>query len=242
MTSRTLAVGLAVLVGVGLVPASGTSDEAPMVAQLDAPSNADGAAGDEVGAEPEVDQIIDRVQAYYDAIEAYHADFQQTYTNLALGESLESSGHVYFLKPGRMRWDYATPEPRYLISNGSVLWTFEPEFNQAARVDLSSSEYPTAIRFLMGEGNLRTDFEITRVDCEAESAFCLELVPRISEGQYRSLLFVVDATEFRVRETAIVDPVGSTNRFVFSNVVTSDPLPPANFEFEPTPDMRVLTP
>ena len=37
---------------------------------------------------------------------------------------------------------------------------------------------------------------------------CLRLVPRVSQGHYRSLTFVVDAEQFSVRETTIVDPVG----------------------------------
>ena len=189
-----------------------------------------------------VDSIVDRVQAFYDGIESYHADFRQTYTNVALGESQESSGHVYFLKPGRMRWDYAAPQEKYLISDGEVLWIYEPEFNQAARLELAASDLPTAIRFLMGEGNLRADFEISLVDCEQESVHCLELIPKVSEGQYRSLLFVVDAVEYRVRETTVVDPVGSQNRFLFSNASTTDPLPAQNFSFTPQPDMRILTP
>lgn len=189
-----------------------------------------------------VDTIVDRVQTFYDGIESYHADFVQTYTNIALGENQQSSGHVYFLKPGRMRWDYAQPMEKYLISDGEVLWIYEPEFNQAARLELAASDLPTAIRFLMGEGNLRADFGISLAECTDENAYCLELIPKISEGQYRSLRFVVDADEYRVRETTIVDPVGSQNHFVFSNTSTSDSLPADNFTFAPQPGMRILTP
>ena len=199
-------------------------------------------AVEEVAADLTVDEVIDRVQAFYDGIQTYHADFVQTYSNLALGESQVSEGHVYFLKPGRMRWDYAQPMEKYLISNGEVLWIYEPEFNQAARLDLATSDLPTAIRFLMGEGNLRADFDVSIAECDRENAICLDLIPTVSEGQYRSLAFVVDTGNYRVRETTIVDPVGSENRFVFSNVSTSDPLPEDNFTFVPLPDMRILTP
>jgi outer membrane lipoprotein carrier protein len=189
----------------------------------------------------DVDTLVSRVQAFYDAVQDYHADFEQTYTNVALGEELVSSGHVYFKKPGRMRWDYERPEPKHLISNGRTLWVYEPEFQQVYQENLSSSELPTAVRFLMGEGNLREDFEITAVDCRGRTGVhCLHLVPRASQGQYRSLEFVVSGEDYSVVETTIVDPVGNTNRFVFRNVSTSDLLPEEGFEFTPTPDMRVL--
>ena len=186
--------------------------------------------------------IVEGVQGFYDRVENFHADFTQRYQNIALGDEQISRGHVFFRKPGRMRWDYAEPSEKYLISNGEILWMFEPEFNQVARLDLSESELPTAIRFLMGEGDLRTDFEITQLDCDEPNAYCLHLIPRVSEGQYQSLDFVVDANDFHVRRTVVIDPIGNRNQFDFSNPSTSDELPDAGFEFEPTAEMRLITP
>jgi outer membrane lipoprotein carrier protein len=239
MTTTTLmASWLAAVAGTAAGAAAGPESPAPVSAELvlaqsEAPAE---------GADPlDVDTVAARVQSFYDAVQDYHADFEQTYTNAALGERLVSAGHVYFKKPGRMRWDYSTPEPKHLISNGRTLWVYEPEFQQVYQEDLSNSELPTAVRFLMGEGNLREDFEVTAGDCgERTGVHCLHLVPRASQGQYQSLDFVVSGEDFSVLETTIVDPVGNTNRFVFRNATTSDSLPEEGFEFTPTADMRVL--
>lgn len=220
----------------------GTGAEAAPSAVSEAAADEAGATG-ETGEALDVDTLAARVQAFYDAVQTYHADFEQTYTNEAMGETQVSSGHVYFKKPGRMRWDYATPEPKHLISNGRTLWVYEPEFQQVYQQDLSTSDLPTAVRFLMGEGNLEEDFRISPAECgERTGVHCLHLVPRASQGQYRSLEFVVSADDYSVLETTIVDPVGNTNRFVFSNASTSDELPDEGFEFTPTPDMRIISP
>jgi outer membrane lipoprotein carrier protein len=187
---------------------------------------------------PTVEEIVTGVQAYYESVDSYHADFSQTYRNIALADEMVSTGHVYFRKPGRMRWDYLTPTPRQLFSNGQTLWAYEPEFEQYAEMSLSEDQLPIAIRFMMGEGSLNDDFDITMTDCAVEDAHCLELIPRAGEGQYRALEFVVDPETFRVRETTVVDPIGNRNHFVFTNPSTSDDLPIENFEFHPTPEMR----
>ena len=187
---------------------------------------------------PTVEEIVSGVQAYYESVDSYHADFSQTYQNIAMADPMVSTGHVYFRKPGRMRWDYATPMERLLISNGTTLWAYEPEFNQYAEMSLSTDQLPIAIRFMMGEGSLSDDFDITVIACESEAVHCLELIPRAGEGQYRALEFVVDSESFRVRETTVVDPIGNRNHFVFTNPATSDDLPAENFEFQPTSDMR----
>jgi outer membrane lipoprotein carrier protein len=205
--------------------------------------SADEGSAEVAQAEPlGLEQIVANVQAFYDGVESYHADFTQTYQNIALGDSESSSGHVYFRKPGRMRWDYAAPDEKYLISDGEQLWIYEPEFNQVAQMSLRESELPTALRFLMGEGELSADFIITQLECSEEAAYCLHLVPRLSEGQYQSLEFTVDAADFHVRRTVIIDSIGNRNEFVFSSPSTTDELPADSFTFEITEDMRVVNP
>ena len=192
---------------------------------------------------PSVEEVLAGVQVFYESVQNYHGDFEQTYSNLALGTSEVSTGHVYFRKPGMMRWDYEGPQEKYLISDGEVLWIYEPEFNQVARLELSASDMPAAVRFLMGEGELSDDFEVTFLEeCEIENTYCLELVPLMNEGQYRLIEFVVSAEDFSVRETTIVDPVSNRNTFVFSNVSTTDELPESGFQFEPPEGARLLTP
>ncbi|MBN1946237.1 MAG: outer membrane lipoprotein carrier protein LolA [Bradymonadales bacterium] len=189
-----------------------------------------------------LDAVVGRVQAFYDNSLSYHADFEQIYTNIALDQDQTSSGHMYFLKPGRMRWDYQSPQPKYLVSDGTVLWMYEPEFNQVARLELANTEFPSALRFLMGEGVLAQEFDISPCPTAEEGAYCLHLVSRIGEGDYQYLEFLVDGVTFSVRETLVVDPIGNRNRFIFRNATTTDPLPEEGFQFTPPPDARFVTP
>ena len=39
---------------------------------------------------------------------------------------------MWLKKPGRMRWDYEKPEKKLMVSDGSTLWVYEPEDEQAA--------------------------------------------------------------------------------------------------------------
>ncbi|MCA9562796.1 MAG: outer membrane lipoprotein chaperone LolA [Myxococcales bacterium] len=239
---------LSAFAGASLTNAIATPDSTPLeittpvpvVQPLQLAQTGDGESNE--GAEPTVADIVAGVQAFYDGVEAYHADFVQTYENVAIGEGQEAAGHVYFLKPGRMRWDYTGPQEKYLISDGEILWIYEPEFQQAARLNLAESDLPTAVRFLMGEGELSGDFDIEQRERCDEGRYCLELTPIHSEGQYRQLRMVVDADTYQVHETVVIDPIGNTNRFVFANMRTTDPLPAENFEFEPPEGTRVLNP
>jgi outer membrane lipoprotein carrier protein len=191
-----------------------------------------------------VDQIVANMQQVYDTVNDFSADFRQEYTNMTLGETDVSTGELHFLKPGMMRWDYLSPI-RFFIIDGSALWIYEPSGSneqgngQYYTQDLDDSDLPTALRFLMGQGSFAQDFEISLIESNA-AGYTLELVPRQDESQYRKLQFVIDATTWRVNETVIFDPVGNTNRFVFTNRTENGGLVAADFQFTPPPGARQI--
>jgi outer membrane lipoprotein carrier protein len=184
------------------------------------------------------------MQQVYDTVNDFSADFRQEYTNMTLGETDVSTGELHFLKPGMMRWDYLSPI-RFFIIDGSALWIYEPSGSneqgngQYYTQDLDDSDLPTALRFLMGQGSFAQDFEISLIESNA-AGYTLELVPRQDESQYRKLQFVIDATTWRVNETVIFDPVGNTNRFVFTNRTENGGLVAADFQFTPPPGARQI--
>ena len=43
---------------------------------------------------------------------------------------------MWVAKPGKMRWDYAKPEKKYFISDGTTLWVYEEAAHQAIQQSL----------------------------------------------------------------------------------------------------------
>lgn len=181
----------------------------------------------------DLDTVVANVQRAYVAANDFTAEFTQSYTNMALGDTDRSSGVVHFLRPGRMRWDYAAPVERYFISDGQALWIYEPAQAQYYTQPLDDSDLPTALRFLMGEGDLARDFEISFGTGGPAGSVVLNLVPREDESHYRSLRFVVNTTTWEVDEATIVDPIGNTNHFAFRDRQTNVGYLPGDFHFEP---------
>lgn len=194
--------------------------------------NAMPAAESEESATATLDRVVDRVQSYYDSVRDFVADFEQEYTSAAMGETRTSHGRVFFKKPGKMRWDYAAPTERYLISDGRQLWIYEPEYGQYFTESLSESQLPAALRFLMGEGDLRENFTISLGDARGGRTV-LNLEPKVPNSQYARLRFVVDDETGAVEETVIFDAIGNQNRLKFTNARQNQGLPDSGFDFEP---------
>src|SRR3954467_9682055 len=105
--------------------------------------------------------VIEKMQKNYDQAKDFRAQFSQKYTNVAFNRTKVSTGQVAFKKPGRMRWDYETPEPQMFLSTTQTLWMYEPGDKQAFKQDLKQSQLPAALSFLMGKGKLSDEFDIS---------------------------------------------------------------------------------
>jgi outer membrane lipoprotein carrier protein len=187
--------------------------------------------------------VIDRMQKRYDQAKDFRARFSQNYSRAAVNRSTVSTGTVALKKPGRMRWDYEKPEPRMFVSNGQVLWLYEPTEKQAFKQELKNSQLPAALAFLMGKGKIVDEFEVAFAKDTKHGRpgdYRLALTPKQPQSSYKSILFVVDPKEFLVRETLLIDPQGNTNHFVFDDMVVNDKVPDALFKWTPPAGVRVV--
>ena len=191
----------------------------------------------------DVPAVIARVQTLYDQAKDFRAHFSQKYSRAVVGRVTVSSGEVVFKKPGRMRWDYTQPEARMFLSTGQVLWLYEPSEKQAFKQDLKTSQLPAALAFLMGKGRITDEFDVT---ASADTRYGrpedyrLALRPKQPQSTYKSILFVVDAREFTVRESVLVDQQGNVNHFVFSDFKINTRVPDALFRWSPPAGIRVV--
>jgi outer membrane lipoprotein carrier protein len=189
--------------------------------------------------------VVDRVQKRYDGAADFRASFNQTLTNTAFKRRSPSTGEVLLKKPGRMRWNYKTPDPKMYLTDGDLLWLYEPEDKQAFKQDLKASQLPAALAFLTGKGKLANEFDIAFAKDPAVGGprdYVLALAPKQAQAQVKSILFVVDPETFFVRETLIVDAQGNTNDLLFSDIRINTHLQDATFHFSPPAGVRVVDP
>ena len=150
-----------VLAGGGIfrIPVAAVPAAAPKAQGVAFTATAAGAAA-APGGTADVKTVTAEVQRRYDGAADFRARFSQTLTSAALGRKTLSSGEVAFKKPGRMRWDYEKPDKSTYVTDGGVLWLYEPEDGQAFKQELKSSQLPAALAFLTGKGKLATEFDI----------------------------------------------------------------------------------
>jgi outer membrane lipoprotein carrier protein len=195
---------------------------------------------------PGAAELVTAVQRYYDGATDLHARFEQQLTT-TMGTKKRASGEVWLKKPGRMRWDYAKPEKKLMVADGQTLWVYEPEDEQAFKQELRSTSLPESVSFLLGEGKLKDQFDVTveaapPKDLAQPGETVLRLLPRRASGAYKSLLFVVDPKSGVVNGTVVYDQQGGESRLRFSQIEANRGVDEGKFKFTPPKGTRILKP
>jgi len=189
--------------------------------------------------------VAGKVQSHYEAISDWSASFRQTREAVSFGMGGAAraeparAGTVVLAKPGKMRWSYVSPEPSLFVTDGQVVWMYDPLLGEAQRLlDAGGLLSGAAVRFLMGQGDLADSFTITAVDCAA-SPVRLDLLPK-KAASYERLALDVDSGTGRVAASTVTDLFGNRTTVAFSSVQMNTGPDPALFTFEPPEGVAVI--
>jgi outer membrane lipoprotein carrier protein len=176
-------------------------------------------------------QAIDGIEAFYRKVTDFKASFQQEVRRAHLTRPLKKSGQVYYIKPGKMRWDYTQPDKVYYVSDGDVLWSYEVATKQAIKMDVKSSELYDSLKFLFGEGDLRASFDIA-LGAERDGLRALVLTPKSGQQNYKTLTLWARPDSWEIARTELVDPLDNVSIITFTGASYAK-LKPEAFKFKP---------
>src|SRR5437867_316265 len=110
-------------------------------------------------------ELAKALQKKYDTVKDFSADFTHTYEGGVLKKLITERGRLIIKKPGRMRWQYTTPEEKLFVSDGVKMYSYIPQDKQVIVASVPpDDEATTPTLFLAGKGNLTRDFTASLVD------------------------------------------------------------------------------
>ncbi|MDZ4786017.1 MAG: outer membrane lipoprotein chaperone LolA [bacterium] len=162
------------------------------------------------------------VQVKYGEVQSINADFQQHSYLDALDTWELSSGKLTFSKPGKMKWAYSDPEPQEFISDGKTMWFYQP-LDKQVMIDTIDMAFKgnLPISFLLGIGNLSTDFNL-KSTCESSEGIIFDLVPKKSDQDLGGIRLLVDSKTYLPNGAEVLDAAKNKNSFVFSNLESNN--------------------
>lgn len=189
-------------------------------------------------------QLAQEIQRKYDGIRDFSADFVHTYRGGVLNKQLSERGRLFIKKPGKMRWEYTSPEKKLFVSDGVKIYSYIPADKQVI-VSAAPAEdrATTPALFLTGKGNLTRDFVPSFTDMPGlpQGSRGLKLVPKTGQPDYDWLVLALDPATLELKGLVTVDSQGGTSSFAFANLKENVRLADKEFEFKVPRGVDLLT-
>jgi outer membrane lipoprotein carrier protein len=187
-------------------------------------------------AEQTPQELAAALQKKIDGIRDFSTDFTHSYQGGVLKKQITERGRLLVKKPGKMRWDYTSPEQKQFVSDGVQMYSYVPEDKQVIVAAVPrDDEAATPALFLAGKGSLTRDFTASLVEPPAGMAAgtkSLKLVPKARQRDYDWLALVVDPASLAIRGLQTVDAQGGTSSFSFANMKENVGLADKEFVFK----------
>ncbi len=192
-----------------------------------------------VSAAPTEDRLQDlvaKVESHYDAVADFEAAFTQRYERRLLRRKIEEKGKVSVKKPGRMRWEYRSPEEKVFVTDGAKTYFYLPAENQVMvshqPQGAMGMEEGSPFELLAGRGRLRDSFTASLSDEPAtEGGIVLRLEPSKPREEFEVVELEVLPSDGRILRVVLIDTASNRTEFLFDDVRENVGLPESLFRF-----------
>lgn len=180
-------------------------------------------------AAPDLEPLLKSVETRYNRAQTLQVVFHEAYTAPGQPQRTES-GTLQLRKPGRMRWDYSSPQGKLFVSDGKFLWLYTPSNNQVEKMKIKESDDMRApLAFLLGK--LHFDKEFRNIKAVPEAAGTrVTAEPKTDSLPYTHVEFVVGA-DSQIRHVRVTGYDQSILEFDFDQEKLNPALEARLFQF-----------
>ncbi len=187
---------------------------------------------------PSVHELAARVDHRYDQLQSLKAGFSESHTGL--GMTRTESGTLFLRKPGRMMWQYSTPQGKIFLLDGKYAWFYTTGDAQVQRIPANElDDLRSPLRFLLGHTQLEKELTGLTVADAPNGCFTLTGVPKGQEKRVTRLALTVTAAGL-INAIEVEEADGAITRFTFTDEQPGVEIPAQTFHFTPPASVPVV--
>ncbi len=179
----------------------------------------------------------ERLDRFFERVSSLEARFtQEVYDEQ--GKTLQRArGRVELARPGRLRWEYESPDRQLILADGERLWTFDEELEQATVKPLHEALGSAPVMLLTRRGKLGHEYEV-REQGGHDGLDWVQISPRARDGEFDRIRIGLD--DQGIRQMVLFDRFGQKTVIRFDRLRTNIAIPPTQFRFDPPPGVDVI--
>lgn len=190
-------------------------------------------------------KIIDGLQTYLNNTNDFTASFIQVTQLQSFDEKQTSTGEVYFMKPGKMRWEYQKPELQTIVVNIGQVWIYTPEDNQAIKARIEELNTSVVYNlFLSDKIKINEIFNIStmkRKKSFKKSTIFLELIPKKIEDNIKKIILKLKKSDYQIESFVSYDKMDNIITIKFIDIVRNQGLKASIFNFKLPDGVELIT-
>jgi outer membrane lipoprotein carrier protein len=166
-----------------------------------------------------VEKILDGIEKRY-SVPGFSADFTQESTLKAMDIVDSATGNLKVKRPGMMRWEYISPDPQIIVTDGDRLWIYRPEDNQVMVGNAPAFfKDGKGAGFLSDMKLLRAKFTVFLENTNmAESKdYQLKLFPEDESLELASIILLVDSETYIIKNIVTYNAYEDETRIRMTN-------------------------
>jgi len=181
--------------------------------------------------------LAQRVDEHYNKLRSLKSGFREDYDGLGMHRS--ETGTLLLRKPGRMRWDYDTPQGKVFVLDGKFAWFYAPGDSQVQRIPASKlDDLRSPLRMLLGHTKLESEMDSLRLT-RSNDTLTLSGIPHGQQKRIHNLSFTVTPTG-SITAILIEEVDGARTSFTFTNEEANTSIPETQFQFTPPKGIPVV--
>jgi len=181
---------------------------------------------------------LDTLKTYLRETQSASAHFTQIVYDRNNRKLQETSGTMYFARPGRIRWSYEKPYEQLIVGDGAKLWVYDKDLNQVTVKAIGQAIGGSPAALLAGSNDIEKDFRVSPGSKE-NGLDWLEAEPRSSESTFQKVRMGFGPSGLEAME--LLDGFGQRTVVRFENVQRNPKLSPELFQFTPPQGADVIS-
>lgn len=182
------------------------------------------------------------IDARYNGMKSLRAEFTESYSGGGMRRN--ESGILWIKKPGKMRWEYTSPQKKTFVTDGRAAWFYVPGERQARRTPLKSlNDLRSPLRYLLGRTKLEKELRGLSLAPDVHPTVAGDVVlrgiPVGMEDRVSDVLLESDGQGF-LRRIVMQELDGSMTEFRLENQRENVAVSDGEFNFHPPAGVEVL--
>ena len=151
----------------------------------------------------------------------------------------ESSIQMHVMRPDGFYWETLEPFHELVVTNGAVLWNYQPDLEQVVIENWDSSRAELAAELLSGRtDSLAEEYEIYIENDSGEDMAVFQLLPLDQNSLYRRIKISFDNTA--LLSIHLDGKNGQKTLWQFNQPQINQQLPPDLFNFQTPPGIDIV--